>query len=245
MNSRSDSDNAFRNLFTLAGAASILAALLTLGEVVVFALYPQPGPANEWFQLLQTHPIIGWLDLWGLELLLYAMFIPVFLALFAALRKADPGLMVIALAAAMLGIGVFFATNNPAAMLSLAGRHAAATSDAERSVFLAAGQALLANTSQRAVGGFNMGLFLVSVAGLIASWVMMKSDAFGKRTAYAGLVANALSLADYLRAALTSSDIAALIVILPNALLLVIWFFSVGRNLLRLGRRGQTPSGSA
>jgi hypothetical protein len=43
--------------------------------------------------------------------------------------------------------------------------------------------------------------------------------------------------ADYLRQALTSSVALALLVILPGALLLVLWFLLVGRRLLVLGRR--------
>ncbi len=141
----------------------------------------------------------------------------VFLALYVALQRVDRGLALIALTLALLGIAVFFATNNPFSMLSLSNQHAAAATDAERTYLLAAGQAILANTNQRAVGGFNMGLFLVSVAGLILSTVMLRSNAFGRPTAVVGILANALSLADYLRQALTSSPIVALLVILPNA----------------------------
>jgi hypothetical protein len=237
-------DSDYRNLYKLGGAAALIAAVLTLCEAVVLALHPQPGPVREWFQLLQSNPIIGWLDLWGLEVPLYVMFIPMFLALYIVLRKTDPGFMLIALAAGLLGIGIFFATNNPLAIFSLSRQYAAAATDAERSVFLAAGQALLASTNQRAVGGFNMGLFLVSAAGLIVSWVMVRSGAFGKSTVYAGFLANALSLADFLRAAWTPSKIAALIVILPNVLLLTIWFFSVGRGLIQ-GLPGREPPESS
>lgn len=94
---------------------------------------------------------------------------PRFLALYVVLRKANKGLMAIAMIFALLGIGIFLATNNPFSMLSLSNQYAAATTDVERSTYLAAGQAMLANTNQRAVGGFNTGLFLVSAAGLIVS----------------------------------------------------------------------------
>jgi hypothetical protein len=51
-----------------------------------------------------------------------------------------------------------------------------------------------------------------------------------------GILANALSLADYVRQALTPSPLAALLVILPNAMLLMVWYVMVGRRLYRLGR---------
>ena len=83
-----------------------------------------------------------------------------------------------------------------------------------------------------------MGLFLVSVAGLIVSLVMSWSNSFSRLTAYVGILANVLSLADYLREALVPSVAVALLVILPNALFLGIWFVLVGRRLYQLGQGG-------
>jgi Na+/melibiose symporter-like transporter len=167
---------------------------------------------------------------------MYLMFSMIFLALYIALRKFHQSLMLIALVFALLGIGIFLATNNPFSMLALSNQYAAAATDAERSAITAAGQALLVNTNQRAIGSFNMGLLLVSIAGLIVCSVMLKSNSFGRSTALVGILAHALSLADYLRQALTSSVVAALLVILPNALLLLFWHVQVGRRLYHLGR---------
>ena len=144
-----------------------------------------------------------------------------------------------ALTLALLGIAIFFATNNPFSMLSLSRQFAAATTDANRSALLAAGEALLANTNQRAIGGFNMGLLLVSVGGLIVSSVMRRATSFRRLTAYVGILAFGLSLADYLRQAFTSSVTIALLLILPGAFLLVIWFVLVGRRLSQLGHLGE------
>jgi hypothetical protein len=229
-------DSTYQSLYKIGGAAALIATVLILGDVVGLTIYPQPNTIGDWLMLFQSHTIVGLLDLWGLEVLMYLMFVMMFLALYMVLRKANQSLMVIALTFALLGIGVFFATNNPFSMLSLSNRYATATTDMERSTFLAAGQALLSNTNQRAVGGFNMGLFLVSVAGLMVSLVMLQSNSFSRSTAFVGILANALSLADYLRQALTPSAVVALLVILPNALSLVIWFILVGRQLYQLGR---------
>jgi hypothetical protein len=229
-------DSTYHNLYKIGGAAALVAAVLIVGEVVVLAIYPPPNTINGWFMLFQSNSIIGFLDFWGLEVPMYLMFIMLFLALYMTLRKINPSLMVIALTFALLGIGVFLATNNPSSMLSLSNQYATATTDAERSTLLAAGQALFSNTNQRAVGGFNMGLFLVSAAGLMVSSVMLQSNSFNRPTAFVGILAHALSLADYLRQTLTSSAIVALLVILPNALFLVVWYVLVGRRLYHLGR---------
>jgi hypothetical protein len=229
-------DSAYKSLYRVGGVAALIVVVLTLSEVIGLAFYPQPGTVSGWFMLFQSNKIIGLLDFWGLEVPMYAMFALVFLALYVALRRANEGLMAIATTLVLLGIGIFFATNNPFSMLSLSNQYAAAATDAQRSTLMAAGQAMLANTGQRAVGGFNMGLFLVSVAGLIVSSVMFPGKSFSRLTAYVGILAYALSLADYLRQALTSSATVALLVILPGALFLMIWFALVGRRLYQLGR---------
>lgn len=229
-------DSAYKSLYKLGGAAALIVVVVTLGEVVGFIFYPQPSTVSDWFMLFESNRIIGLLDFWGLEVLMYIMFTIVFLALYVALRKANEGYMAIAMTFALLGIGIFLATNNPFSMLSLSDQHVAATTDAQRSTFLAAGEAMLANTNQRAVGGFNLGLFLVSIAGLIVSSVMLQSNSFSRSTAYVGILANSLSLADYLRQAITPSVTVALIVILPYTLFLVIWFALVGRRLCQLGK---------
>jgi hypothetical protein len=241
MNQVSDAEtsgSSHRGLYRLGGAAALIVVVLTVGEVIGFAFYPQPGTVSDWFTLFQSNRIIGLLDFWGLEVPMYAMFILVFLALFAVLRKTNEGLVAIALILVLLGVGIFFATNNPFSMLSLSDQYATATTETERSAILAAGQAVLANTNQRAVGGFNIALFLVSVAGLIVSAVMLRDDSFSRRTAYVGILAHGLSLADYVRQALTSSVVIALLVILPGALFVATWFTLVARRLIQLGRSG-------
>jgi len=232
-------DSAYKSLYRLGGAAALVVVLLILGVVIGFTVYPQPSTVSDWFELFQSNKVIGLLDFWGLEVLMYAMFALVFLTLYVMLREADQGRMAIAITFSLLGVGIFLATNNPFTMLSLSDQYAAATTDAQRTTLLAAGQAVLANTSQRVVGGFNVGLFLVSVAGLIVSSVMLQSSAFSRSTAYVGMLAWTLSLVDYLRQIVTQSATIALLVILPNALLLVVWFVLVGRRLYQLGHLGE------
>jgi hypothetical protein len=59
-----------------------------------------------------------------------------------------------------------------------------------------------------------MGLFLVSISGLMVSTVMLRSDFFSRSTACLGTLAYGFSLADYMRQALTQSVVIALLVIL-------------------------------
>ncbi len=132
-------DSAYGRLYRLGGVAAWIVAFLTMAEEIAFAIFPQPSTVRGWFDLFQANPIIGLVDFWGLEVPMYAMFALVFLALYVALRRADESGTAIALTLALLGIAIFFATNNPFPMLSLSRRFAAATTEASRSALLAAG----------------------------------------------------------------------------------------------------------
>ncbi len=180
-------DSAWKGLYKVGGAAALIVAVLLPIEIIVFTAYPLPGTVIGYFTLFSSDRLIGLLDFYLLEISTYALFVPMFLALYVALRRASESRMAIALTFALLGMGIFFATNNPFSMLSLSDQYAAAATEAQRSTVLAAGQAILANTNQRAVGGFNMGFFLVSVAGLIVSLVMLRSNSFSRVTAYVGI----------------------------------------------------------
>jgi hypothetical protein len=228
-------NNNWKAVYKTGGIAALIVAVLTLGEIIFFIIYPPPETIINWFNLFQNNALIGLLDFWGLEIPMYLMFILVFLALCALLKEYNQGLMAITLIFVIVGSAIFFATNNPFTMLILSNQYSAAVTDIEKSELLAAGRAILANTNQRAVGGLNIGLLLVSLAGLLSSLVMLQNTIFRRSTAYIGILAFALSLADYLRQALTQSVVIALLVILPGALFLLIWFVLVGLRLYQLG----------
>ncbi|MFP4113143.1 MAG: hypothetical protein ACOCY8_01095 [Spirochaetota bacterium] len=225
-----------RGLAAAAGIAALMVVVLTLAEVVAFALAPQPATAAEWFRVFTNDPFAGIVSFWGLELPMYAAFVVVFLGLFVELRLHGPARTAIALLFVGIGAAVFFATNNPFTMLSLATRYEAAADAGSRELFLAAGEAVIAGTGQRAMGGFNVGLLLVNVGGLLIASCMTRHAAFGRGLATLGYLAFGFSLLDFVRQFVTSSAIAALLVIMPGALLLMVWFSFVGVRFLR-GRR--------
>lgn len=227
-----------------AGIAALLVAALILAEAVLFVIRPQPGTVQEWFVLLSEQPVQGAIAFWALELPMYAAFVLVFAALAFLLRRS-PGTVgrgnpawggpTIAALFALVGAAVFYAGNNPSAIMALSKSFAEATTSVEQAALVAAGRAVLAQTGQRAVGAFNIGLLFVTVAGIMVSVAMVKSPLFSRATAIIGILAHGLSLADYLRQLVTDSPLVALAVIMPGAILIVVWFVMVGVQML--GRR--------
>jgi hypothetical protein len=66
------------------------------------------------------------------------------LALYVALRRISESFMAVATALYFVAIAVYFVSNTVFETLSLSDKYAAATTDAQRAVYLAVGQAMLA-----------------------------------------------------------------------------------------------------
>lgn len=228
-------DSKWINLYKVGGMAAIIAAVLLLIEIIVFTIWPQPSTVLGYFTLLQTNKIIGLIDFYLLEVIAYILFIPMFLAIYFALRRFNESYMLIAIFMAILGITIFLSTNNSFSMLNLSNQYVNATTEAQKAIILAAGQILVVNTGQRAIGGFNMGLLLISVAGVIMSTIMLKSNNFGNKTAYVGILAFAISLAEYVRMIIVPSELTLLLIIaILSGVLLMIWLVLVGQSLIKM-----------
>lgn len=228
-------DLKWKNLYRIGGMAAILAAVLLLIEIIVFTIWPQPTTAIGHFTLLESNKLIGLIDFYLLEFIAYILFIPMFFAIYVALKRFNESYMALAIILAIVGITIFLATNNPFSMLSLSNQYMTATTEAQKSMLLAAGQAMLVNTNQRAVGGFNTGFLLVSVAGLLCSVVMLQGNIFSKKIAYLGILTFAISLVDYFRVIFIPTDVILLLVIaILSGILLLIWLIFIGRRLFQL-----------
>ena len=219
-------DSTWKGLYRVGGAAALIMVVLYTIQIIVFVAWgPPPSTVISWFTLFQNNRLLGLLDLDLLSLADYALMGLMFLALYAALRRASESFMAIDTTLAFAGIVVYYASNTAFSMLSLSDQYAAATTDAQRSVFLAAGQAMLAIYQGTA---FHMSYVLVSVAPLIISVVMLRSNIFSKVAAYVGILANVLGLAYFLPAV-------GVLLSLISVVGLAIWYILIARKLFQLG----------
>jgi hypothetical protein len=143
----------------------------------------------------------------------------------------------VAIICGLIGITIYFASNQAFAMLALSERYAAATTDAQHASFLAAGEALLAINNPGALHqgtGIYASLFLVLLAGLLISIVMMRSNVFSKVTALSGILANGFGLGYYIVLPFAPTILALPFVL--SAPFRVIWYFLIAIRLFRLAK---------
>ena len=238
-----------RAIYIIGGIAAMIAVILFrryLGVELVqfrgFGIIPDipleyPSSAVDWFNLFQNNRIIG-LSLFALvDLINYALVGLIFLALFGALVEVNRSAMVVATSFALIGVAVYFASNQAFAMLSLNDQYMAATSEEQRAMLLAAGEALLAIHNPGGIyqgTGMYVSLFLVLLAGLIVSIVMLQGDRLGKITATLGILANGIGLVYFI-----------VLVFWPEILWLpptlsapfrMIWYILIAVKLFKLSR---------
>lgn len=227
MDSAADAD--WGRLYTTGGVAALLGAAIVPLQMAAFIAWPPPAagaPVTEWFTLLQNNAFRGLLNLDLLYLVSWILLIPVLLALYAALRPWARATMTIATAAGFVAIVVFCTSIVGAEMFRLSHDFAAATTDADRTIVVAAGQAMLARYQGTP---FHVSLILGAAAFAAISAVMLRSPAFGNFTAWLGIVGNALSLGFYVPGV-------GIWLLSASVLPLFGWLLLVGLVLLGLGR---------
>jgi hypothetical protein len=216
-----------------------VAALAQIAIIVIEApilmLYPQPTSVQGHFAQFQSNILLGLLDLDLLLILAQVFTVLILLALYVALRQASPALMLTALTLGLLGIGLFLAINPTFSILYLSDQYAAAASEAQKTTFLAAGEALWANYN-----GTAFALFFIfnGLAYLLIATVMLRSHIFSKTTAIVGIIIGLMMLIPPLPRTGAIGLTLSYIVIIPSA----IWSILIARQLFQLAQLAQRPT---
>jgi len=150
------------------------------------------------------------------------------LALFAALRRENASLMSLYLALSLFGAAAFVVSRPGFEMLSLSHAYAAATTDAQRAVYLAAGEATLAVFEGMA---YWVSYILGSISGLVISVVILRGGVFSKSTGYLRFASSVLDFGIFVPAV-------GLFIALLSVFCLMGFNILVSRRLLQIGSAG-------
>jgi hypothetical protein len=182
-------DSNWRSLSNLGAAAALTVVLAALIEMII-TFFPggstSPETVVDWFASFRAI-VLRLRNLGLLNIVITVLGIPTFFALYAAHRRVNQVYSALAMILSYIGIAVFLATNRALPMLELSSRYAAATTDAQRSMLEAAGQAMLSVGRSHSPGTF-MAFLLSEVAAITISVVMLRAESStGNRLWTAGL----------------------------------------------------------
>ncbi len=219
----------WRDLYRIGGIAAIGFEILIILGGIAFVIWPYlPGqaPTEGIFRAIQDNRLGGLMALDFLLLLSNLLGILFFLALYVSLKPVNESYALIALVLGLVAAVLIVPARPISELLSLSDLHAAAATDAARSQYLAAGEALLAL--------FNGTAFLVNtsfggISLLISSFLMLRSNAFSKPAAYVGIATNIAVCCFFVPVIGTY----LLFLSLPGY---VVWYILLARTFFRLGQ---------
>ncbi len=225
-------DARWHTLYKLGGVAALLQlGSLLLTAVVIAAVGPTPTTVKAAFSVLQGNAFEGLLRLEVLLIPLLGLYLVMFPALCVALWRINPTYVGLSALFTFVAVTCFFAGHPAFSMLHLSKHYAAATTAAQRTQLLAAGEAIIAADGWNSSAGY-VGGFLLQGSGVIISIVMLRSKNFSKVTAYSGLLANAFDLVQHLLHPFVPEVMG--IVTPAMGIFYLIWFPMLARDLFRL-----------
>ncbi len=212
-------------LYRIGGAAALLIAVLIPLHAAVFIVNPPPDTVLGFFNLFQNNRLVGLLDLDFLMIVDQVLMIPILLALYVALRRNNPSLVLLGVALAFVAMAAYFASREATfGLLVLGDQYAAATTEAQRAMLLAAGQAALVSYNGTA---FHLSYNLGQLAGVLISLVMLRNPSFSRVAAWAGILGNLVGWGLYV-------PTVGIYISLFSVIGLWIWYILVGKSLLQL-----------
>jgi hypothetical protein len=223
-------DSRWRWLYKIGGAAALFSVVIIPIQLIIFIVWGQPETTLGWFDLFRANELAGLLAFEILFVVNAALGIATTLALYVALRRVSESLMAIATVLGLVEAVAFIVARPALEMLYLSNQYADASTDTQRAALLAAGEAVLATFHGTA---FHVGINLFSIYYLIVPIVMLRSNIFGRVTAYTGIVAAILNWGLYVPGGL--GLILGTLSVVP---FLAIWLILVARKLFQLGRDG-------
>jgi hypothetical protein len=205
--------------------------LLTIPVVIVYAGgFPPPGVEAK-LVFFAEHAAEWWAAT-ALMVFTDLLYVPVFLALYQALKGINKYMMVLALACEGLFVALDLAITWTAysSLAAMGGVYAAATSDAQRAIVIAAAGYPSAITDSPLVAIY---IVFLPALGLLFASLVMRKGIFNKVLAYMGVIAGVFGILAGV-GPLFISDLETAQYI--NAGLAMIWFFLVGFKLYKLSR---------
>ena len=218
--------SSWKGLFTISGAACLIVAILIPIDVILFLVWPRPSTVSDFFTLYQSNVLLGLISLDLLYVIDQILMIPAILTFYITLRHTNKSIMTVATVLCLVGIIAIFASNPAANMLYLSNQYALATTDAQRSIILAAGEAMLAIYSGTS---YHVHIIVGAVALVIISVVMLQDTTFSKATAYMGILGNIFTLGLYV-------PVIGTFLLLFSLVFFELWIILLARKFLQLRR---------
>ncbi|MCG2784270.1 MAG: DUF4386 family protein [Anaerolineae bacterium] len=222
-----------KGLYRIGGIAAALQLVVILGYAVVAGvLGAKPPNAEAYFAVYLESPAAAFLRGDFLLLILIGLYLGTFPALYAALRRESPVYAALATLFTIMAVTGTIATESTFALHHLGSQFVTA-SEAQRSLLIAAAEAVIAADMWNSSAAYTGGILLQG-SGVMISAIMLRSKNFSKVTAYAGLLGNGFDLIQHLLHPFAPSISAPIQMFM--GIFYLVWFPMLARDFFRLAQ---------
>jgi len=238
-----NSEKQWESIYITGGIAAIIALAVLSADVVIGIisggnLAALPHTAIERFAQFHDNKLMGLYNLDLLNLIIQIILIPAYFALYAVHRNVNKAWGFLALVIFLFGSVILVANNTALPMLELSRKYYSSTSEQQKVLYAAAGEAMLAQGAHGSPGIF-IGFFIPNIANMVISFVMLRGRIFSKLNSWAGIAGSILMLIYVIVVNFgTGAESKATALAMPGGLLLMTWMIMFTIRLLRLGRSG-------
>jgi hypothetical protein len=241
INEIESSEKQWRNVYLLGGVTAIIALTgilldVIIGNITGGNLSALPQRATDIYAQFRDNHLLGLYNLDLLNIVNQISLIPTYFSLYAAHRNVSNAYAALALIIFLVGTVIFVATNIALPILELSNKYFAATSELQKMLFAAAGEAMLARGSHGSPGVF-IGFILPNVAGILMSYVMLTGEVFSKIASYLGIAGSTLLVVYVMLVTFVpQAKNIATILAMPGGLMAMAWMILFTIRLFQLGR---------
>lgn len=231
----------WKKFYFVGGCAAMTSFALTLFDIIFGSMTSGnlsilPHTAIERFNEFQQSTFMGLYRLDFLNLISYMIMLFAYFAIVMAHQKENNPESIFAGLLAFVGTTIFISTNKALAMLNLSNKYFMTSNFAQRNLFAAAGEAMLASGEHGGLGVF-IGFFILTCASLSISVVMLKGHVFSRVNSILGIVGHLLLLVYVIGVTFVPSMKAfAVIIAAPGGLMALAWIFLLSVKLIKLSK---------
>ena len=236
-----DSDKQWKFIYKVGAVTTIIVLCgiildIIVGNITGGNIAELPQTAIERFSQFKDNQLLGLYNLDLLNIINQIILIPSVFALYAAHRNTKNPSALLSLILFLVGTTIFITSNTALTMLDLSQKYFAASSEEQRMLLAAAGEAMLAKGSHGSLGVF-IGFALPTFANMIMSFVMLNGKVFSRATSYFGIAGNSLMVIYIIMVTfMPAVEKTALAFAMPGGLLLMAWMIMFTMRLLKLSK---------
>jgi hypothetical protein len=179
-------------IYKLGAIAALIAMSANLADVILGfggteGVTYGTKSAMEWFAVYQDSWFQGVYALGILNIVYMVAMLPVYFALFGAHFEKQALATALTVVIFLTAMSMYISNNAAIPLLTLSGKYSVASSELERNILVAAGEAVLSRGEDFTAGSF-IPLFLSGLAAICISIIMLRGGVFGKIHGWIGIV---------------------------------------------------------